>query len=132
MKKTTSKEYIANLNNATKNIPEEKIDEILKDFVGILEKNDCLDLGEVIVDGYKNYYKSQNDISKIKIKSRKKISSQTMEMIVKKFENQIEIEEEIDEKMIGGMIIEIDSHILIDGSIDTKLKNIADSIHIDR
>jgi F0F1-type ATP synthase delta subunit len=126
--KITPKQYAISLYEATENLSENKAKEIIKNFVEVLKQNNDLGIGGKIIKEYYKHYQKQKNISKIKIKSREKISPEIMNGIMKKFENQVEIEEEIDSGIIGGIALEINENLLIDGSINKKLENIRSAI----
>lgn len=126
--KITPKQYAISLYEATENLSETKAEKVIENFVEILKQNNDLAQEEKIITEYYKHYQKQKNISKIKIKSREKVSPDIMNRIMKKFENQIEIEEEFDSNLIGGISLEIDERILIDGSINKKLDNIKNAI----
>ncbi|NOQ67807.1 hypothetical protein GQ568_00005, partial [Patescibacteria group bacterium] len=66
----------------------------------------------------------EKNISKIEIISNEKINPEILNKIIQKFKKQIEIEEKIDESLVGGMIIKIDDSLLIDGSVKRKLEDL--------
>ena len=122
--KITPKQYAISLYETTKNVDEFKIEKRIKNFVGILKKNNDLSLANKIVDEYNKYHRSLKNISKIEITSSDKLNSEILNKIIQKFENQIEVEEKIDASLINGIMIKIDDDVLIDGSIKRKLENL--------
>lgn len=126
--KITPRQYAISLYEVTENLSETKTEKVIARFVAILKQNNALTLEDKIITEYYKHYQKQKNISKIKIKSREKVSPDIMNRIIKKFENQIELEEEFDDKMIGGISLEINEHFLIDGSINKKLENIRSAI----
>ena len=122
--KITPKQYAISLYETTKNVDKFRAGERIKNFVNILKKNNDLSLANKIKDEYNKYYRNQKNISKIEIASNAKLSSETLNKIIQKFKNQIEVEEKIDKSLINGVVIKINDDILIDGSVKRKLDNL--------
>ncbi len=122
--KITPKQYAISLYESTKNVDQVEIDKRIKRFIDILKKNNDLSLVDKIVDRFHECYREEKNISKIKITSGAKIDSVTLNKIIHKFNNQIEVEEKIDKSLIGGMVIKINDDTLIDGSVKRKLKDL--------
>lgn len=127
--KITPKQYAISLYETTKNAPKDEVPKLAANFVKLLQLNNSLSMADKIIDEYYRYYRKQKGISKIKITSSEKLPAEAINNIVKHFSNQIEMEENVDERLIGGVTIEIDDNVLIDGSVRKKLeilkKNIA-------
>ena len=122
--KITPKQYAISLYETTKNVDKFRAGERIKNFVNILKKNNDLSLANKIKDEYNKYYRNQKNISKIEIASNAKLSSETLNKIIQKFKNQIEVEEKIDKSLIDGVVIKINDDVLIDGSVKRKLDNL--------
>ena len=122
--KITPKQYAISLYESTKKVDELEIEKRIKKFIDILKRNNNLSLIDKIIEKYYEHYRSERNISKIEITSNKKIDPEILNKIIHKFKKQIEIEEKIDESLIGGMIIKIDNSLLIDGSIKRKLEEL--------
>lgn len=126
--KITPKQYAISLYESTKKVDELEIEKRIKKFIDILKRNNNLSLIDKIIEKYYEHYRSEKNISKIEITSNKKIDPEILNKIIHKFKKQIEIEEKIDESLIGGMIIKIDDSLLIDGSIKRKLEELKKNI----
>ncbi|MCK4799474.1 ATP synthase F1 subunit delta [Candidatus Parcubacteria bacterium] len=126
--KITPKQYAISLYESTKKVDELEIEKRIKKFIDILKRNNNLSLIDKIIEKYYEHYRSERNISKIEITSNKKIDPEILNKIIHKFKKQIEIEEKIDESLIGGMIIKIDDSLLIDGSIKRKLEELKKNI----
>lgn len=120
----TPKQYAIGLYEATKDLPKNKTEEVIKKLVKILKDNKHLGLEEKIIEEYNRHLRKQKNITQIKIRSNKKISTDVMNNIVKKFDGQVEIIEAEDKNMIGGIILEVNENTLIDGSVNRKLASI--------
>ena len=126
--KITPKQYAISLYETTKNVDKFRAGERIKNFVNILKKNNDLSLANKIKDEYNKYYRNQKNISKIEIVSNAKLSSETLNKIIQKFKNQIEVEEKIDKSLIDGIVIKINDDVLIDGSVRRKLEDLKKSL----
>lgn len=122
--KITPKQYAISLYESTKKVDEVEIEKRIKNFIDILKKNNNLSLINKIIEKYYEHYRTEKNISKIKITSNEKIDSEILNKIIQKFKKQIEIEEKINKSLIGGMIIKIDNSLLIDGSVRRKLEDL--------
>ena len=122
--KITPKQYAISLYETTKNVDSFKEEERVKNFVGILKKNNDLSLANKIKDEYNKYHREQRNISRIEITSSDKLDSKILNKIIQKFENQIEVEEKIDKSLIGGIVVKVDDDVLIDGSVRRKLEDL--------
>ncbi|MFA7169816.1 MAG: F0F1 ATP synthase subunit delta [Candidatus Paceibacterota bacterium] len=127
--KITPKQYAISLYEITKNAKNEEAEELVKSFVKLLRLNNSLSLEKRIVEEYYTYYRKQKGISKLKIRSGEKLSPEIVSSIVKHFSGQVELEEEIDESLIGGIAVEINDDTLIDGSVRKKLRNLRETIN---
>ena len=126
--KITPKQYAISLYETTKNVDKFRAGERIKNFVNILKKNNDLSLANKIKAEYNKYYRNQKNISKIEIISNAKLSSETLNKIIQKFKNQIEVEEKTDKSLIDGIVIKINDDVLIDGSVRRKLEDLKKSL----
>lgn len=126
--RTTPKQYAISLYEATKEVPKEEAAQFVENFVKLLRANNDLSLGKKIITEYENYYRKQKGISKLRITSSEKLSSEAINGIVRHFSKQVELEEKVDESLIGGITLQIDDDILIDGSVKKKLESVRKAI----
>ena len=122
--KITPKQYAISLYESTIKVDKVQAEQRIKKFIKILQKNNDLSLIDKIIQQYYKYYRSQRNISKIEVSSAKKLNTEILNKLVQKFNNQIEIEETVDESLIGGIVLKIDDNILLDGSVKKKLENL--------
>lgn len=125
----TPKQYAIGLYEATNQLPKEKAVKVIERFVEILKRNNHLKMETKIIEEYNKHLQKSKNITRIRIKSREKVSADIMNKIIKKFEDQVEIVEEENPEMIGGISLEINENTLIDGSIDRKLSEIKNIIN---
>lgn len=126
--KITPKQYAMALYESTKNVGGTELEKRIKNFTAILKKNNALSSADKIIQQYYKYYRTKKNISKIEVASSQKLGSETLNKILEKFSKQVEIEEKIDQSLIGGIMIKIDENTLIDGSVKRKLEDLKKSL----
>jgi ATP synthase F1 delta subunit len=127
--RTTPKQYAISLYEASKNASKEEMDGLVTNFVRLLRWSNNLSLADKIINEYHKYYRTQKGIAKLRITSSEELDSKTVSGIVKHFSKQVELEEAIDPDLIGGIILEIDDDVRIDGSIRKKLETLHEAIN---
>jgi F-type H+-transporting ATPase subunit delta len=118
--KKSNRQYAKALYEATLGVKEQQLDEMLKKFAGILVRDRKLKQSEAIIAEFVKYSKKQDGVMEIKIKSARALSHATIGNIKKMLGEKIESVEEIDNSLLGGVVIESDDEIL-DASIKTQL-----------
>ncbi len=104
-----------------------ELHETLKGLISILIKKGRS--GEIIntLEMYNELVKKHNNIIDAKIVSSVKLSEERIEQIKDKLSNnlnkEVQVEVEIDESLIGGLLIRVDGRI-IDGTIKKRLEDI--------
>lgn len=126
--KITPKQYAVSLYELTKDASNEESAELIKNFVNLLRFDNNLSMEKRIVEEYQTYCRKQKGISKLRIHSAEKLSPSIVSGIVKHFAGQVEIEEEVDPDLIGGIAVEINDDTLIDGSVRKKLNDLRKTI----
>jgi F-type H+-transporting ATPase subunit delta len=126
--KTTPKQYAISLYEASKGASKAEMDELVSNFVKLLRYDNNLSLGDKIIEEFQSYYRAQKGIAKLRITSSAKLDSKTVSGIVKHFSQQVELEEAVDESLIGGIVLEIDDDTRIDGSVKKKLETLKQNI----
>lgn len=122
--KITPKQYAISLYESTTKIDKIQAEKRIGNFIKILIKNNDLSLIDKIIQQYYKYYRNQRNITKIEVSSAKKLNPEILNKLIQKFHNQIEIEETVDESLIGGIVLRIDDNLLLDGSVKRKLENL--------
>ena len=125
--KITPKQYAVALFESTRHLPEKEIDKIIKNFAGVLKKNNDLSLGEKIIGEYQNYCRREKDIAKIQITASEKIGGDIINILTQKLGQAVEIEQKADKGLIGGAVVRMND-ILIDGSVRKKLERLRESV----
>jgi F-type H+-transporting ATPase subunit delta len=113
MKKANLKQYAKLLYEITETSRDYQ--KALADFVRLLEKKRLIYKVENIIAEYEKYYNQEKGITKIKVVTAKKIERALLGKL-RKLGKKIEIEESVDEEILGGARFEIEGKI-IDGSI---------------
>ena len=130
--KITARQYAKTLYELTKDKNHEEINGIISQLVDIFRKNSQLRLKNDIIKRYEEIYNQEKRIISAKVFSRKKLDGEMekeiSEFIKKKYKaEKVEIENNIDESIKGGIIIRIGDEVL-DGSLDRKLKELKSAL----
>jgi len=130
--KITARQYAKTLYELTKDKNHEEINGIISQLVDIFRKNSQLRLKNDIIKRYEEIYNQEKRIISAKVFSRKKLDGEMekeiSEFIKKKYKaEKVEIENNIDEGIKGGIIIRIGDEVL-DGSLDRKLKELKSAL----
>lgn len=123
MKKRTNRQYAQILYNALDGIKEKEREEVLKNFIALLAHERKLTHAEKIIAEFIDFSKQKEGIENIKITVAREISNRTLEEIKNNFGSKVEAKVEVNEDILGGIIIETKDKIL-DGSLKTQLKNL--------
>jgi F-type H+-transporting ATPase subunit delta len=113
-------------------LEEGAIENLLKNFVKILVKNNDLSKAKKIEIEFNKIWNKKKGIVDANIISAKKTDQETLEIIenyIKKISGSpnVNMQEEIDKDMIGGIIIKYEDKIL-DGSLRTSLKTLKEKL----
>jgi len=123
MKKRTNRQYAQILYSALDGVKEKGREEVLKNFVALLVRERKLTHAEKIIAEFVDFSKQKEGIENIKITVAREINNRTLEEIKKNFGSKVEAKVEVDENILGGIIVETKDKIL-DGSLKTQLKNL--------
>lgn len=126
--KISPKQYAISLYEATKGASKDEAEKLIESFVKVLRFNNDLSKEKRIIEEYYAHCRKQKGIAKLRVRSSEKLSPAIVSGIVKHFAGQVEIEEEIDPGLIGGIAIEINDDTLIDGSVKKKLQDLKEAI----
>lgn len=128
--KIRAKKYAGLLYEITKDKNEAEANKVIADFVRLLSHKKALRFKQQIIDAFGKYYNQAEKIAEVIVYSAKGLDPKEEDKlaeIIKKIKevDQVEVRQEIDEKLIGGIKIRIDD-IFLDASLKsqlTKLKN---------
>lgn len=127
--RTTPKQYAISLFEASKGATKEEMDGLIINFIRLLRQNNDFSLANKIIEEYAKHYRAEKGIARLKVTSSEKLGSDEVSDIVKHFQRQVELEEAVDPSLVGGIILEIDDDIRIDGSVRHKLAILKESIN---
>jgi F-type H+-transporting ATPase subunit delta len=119
------KKFAIALYEATRNLSGKDLEGVLSSFVNLLNEKHKLKSADKIIAEFIKYAKKQEGIMDITISSARELDNKVIEEIKKIFGKQTESVENIDENLLGGVVIKTDD-VIFDGSIKTqlvKLKN---------
>jgi len=121
MKKRTNKQYAQILWDSTLGAKGKDLEEILKNFVLLLVKEQKFKQTDKIIVEFEKYAKKQSGIVEIEVTTASEIGNKTLSEIKKVFGDKVEAENKIDKSILGGVIVKTEDKIL-DGSLKTQLK----------
>ena len=117
--------------NILKNVLDNKVENEFLHFLFVLIDNDRFQDLEDIVDSYQYYLNEKKKECNAKIFTKYNLLDEEIENIRKKlqmhFNKKINIEQIVDENLIGGIIINIDGKV-IDGSIISQMHDLKNEL----
>jgi ATP synthase F1 delta subunit len=130
--KITVNQYAKSLYAATKDKSQKEMDGLISSLVKILAKNRQIKLSSKISKKFQEISNKENGIVEALVVSARKLDEKTLKNIEsfvkdKYAAKKIVLENKIDEKIKGGMIIQIGDEIL-DGSIANQLKMLKNNL----
>jgi len=123
MKKRTNKQYAQILWEATKGVKEKDLEEVVKNFLLLLIKEQKFKQANKIINEFIGYAKKQDGIMEIEIITASEITKATLDNISKVFGHKVEATAKIDKNILGGVIVKTEDKIL-DGSLKTQLRQL--------
>lgn len=106
-------------------------DKLLLNFMKVLVDNDRISLIQAISLAYKDILDDLNKVMKVTVISKQPLTKTNLNKIAKKlnakYNRKIEIEEEIDENIVGGFKIEFEGNV-IDETINKQLEDFKASL----
>jgi len=123
--KITSTQYAQALFEAVAETSPKDHDAVLDNFVRILAQNGDLGKFEEIDAGFRKLKLASEGIKEAEVTVAKQIeiNSSMMQSLNEIIGNKVEIKKQIDESIIGGVVVRVDD-TLIDASIKTQLNNL--------
>ncbi len=130
--KITVNQYAKSLYAATKEKSQKEIADVVSNFVAILSKNRQVKLFPKISKKFEEIWNKENGIAKVEIVSMEKLNEKILKSIEKFIEKKYPVKKVIlnnivDEKIMGGIIIKVGDEIL-DGSVLRQLRNLKTSL----
>lgn len=130
MSKISPQQYAQSLLEASQEVPQEKISNLVKTFLKVLLKKNDFKKAEKIVLILENLIKKEKGICPVELilpfplGQEKIILVKELTRILKQ---KVALKERINPDLIGGFILKFDD-VLIDGSIKRKLENLKQKI----
>ncbi len=129
--KYSAKQYAEALYDLTKEKDKEEIKKIISKFVIELRDNNDAGLADKILWQFENVYNQKEGLQKVEITSAQKLNDSLKKQIVKIFAEstgkEIEMEENIDEALIGGFRAKV-GDILLDNSVRNRLQTLKNKL----
>ncbi len=117
--------------NILNNVLENKVENEFLHFLFVLIDNDRFQNLDDIVDSYQYYLNELKKESNAKIFTKYNLLDEELEIIRKKlqmhFNKKINIEQILDENLVGGIIIHVDGKV-VDGSILNQMHNLKNEL----
>jgi F-type H+-transporting ATPase subunit delta len=127
MPKQTNLQFAKALYEVTKDLPETKISEVIKEFFLVLQKNNKLNKINYIIDEFVKYSKKQAGIKTVVVETTYPADQDLLNEIKKVFGPDAEISQIINKNLLGGVKIKVDDTIF-DGSLKTQLSKLKQSL----
>ena len=124
-------QYAELLSSPDISIGERKVPEYVMSFTELLCENGRIKLFGECVSEYEKMYRAVSLVSTAKVTSAVELTAEEKQKLTEKLEklcgHGVVAEYETDKNVIGGLVVRMDD-ILIDGSVETKLKQIKEVI----
>ncbi|MCK5415902.1 ATP synthase F1 subunit delta [Candidatus Parcubacteria bacterium] len=125
--KINSKQYALALYEIAKDKKKNEIELMIKNLVNVLIANNDISKVDEIMNEFDKVWNYKEGVVDTTVLSAKKLDEKTLELLNKYLLGKLEIKKvdiitDIDEKLLGGVILKYGDKIL-DGSIKTKLNN---------
>lgn len=123
MKKQSNLQFAKALYQVTKDLPKDKLPEVVKQFFVTLQKYNKLKKIDYIVEEFIKYSKKQSGIKTIEVETVSELDKKTKSKIEKVFGEDSEITEKINKDLLGGIKIKVDD-MVYDASLKTQLNKL--------
>ena len=133
--KIKPKQYAVALYETLLGLSDKEANVVIGKFVALLQQRNILRLAPQIIKQFKKYADDKEGVVDLKIKTSHKSTEKTISEIKKVLPDLIEkdikkvnVVEEIDEKLLGGFILECDDFVF-DSSLKNKLKVLKNNLN---
>lgn len=120
-KKNTISEYARALYEITRDLKGSELKKALESFTHLLYKHSMLKKSGAILNAFESHAKKKEGRISITVTTARDLDDRTLEEIKKSFGTDVEAKTEVDEKLLGGLIVRTDDTIL-DASLRTQLR----------
>ena len=121
--KLSAQSYGKVLYELTKDAAAKEMDKIIEQYILFLAREQMLNKIQYIIKEFVDYAKEKNGISQLKITSARSLPQSEIDNIAKHFGKKVEASVEVDEEILGGVVIKNKNKIL-DASLKTQLKKL--------
>ncbi len=129
MKKQSNLQFAKALYEVTKDLPEAKVPEVIKQFFLVLQKNNKLNKINYIIDEFIKYSKKQMGIKTVNVETVHPADQELLGKIKKVFGQDAEISQTINKNLLGGIKIKVDDTIY-DSSLKTQFSKLKESLTV--
>ncbi len=123
MKKQSNLQFAKALYQVTKDLPKDKLPEVIKQFFVVLQKYNKLKKIDYIIEEFERYSKKQSGIKTIEVETVNELDKKIKSKIEKVFGEDSEITEKINKNLLGGIKIKVDDTVY-DASLKTQLNKL--------
>ncbi len=123
MQKILPLQYAKILHTLTIGLSGKELEKHISDFVALLHKNQSLNKIPYIIKDFEIYSAKMQGSEKATIKSARELSDSTIEEIKKFLSLKGEVKTKIDEKILGGTVVEVGNKIF-DASLKTQINKL--------
>lgn len=121
------RQYAQALYESLKEVKEDEVDLVFKNFYSILLRNNDLKLINKIIEKIEEIDKEERGVMEVEVTGAKEIDKDLVSKLRNLIGKKTEIKEKVDPSLIGGLKIQIND-LLIDGSIKAKLNKLKQSL----
>lgn len=122
--KYNPRQYAKALYESLKDVKEDEIDSVFRNFYAILLRNNDLKLINKIIEKIEEIDKEERGVVEVEVTGVKEIDKEKIRNIIGE---KAEIKQKIDPTLIAGLKIQIND-LLIDGSLKAKLNKLRQSL----
>lgn len=127
MKKSSPRQFAVALYEATAGAKKDDVEHIVANFSAMLAKGRQLKLADKIIEELVNYAKEKDGVVRINITTATKMDEKIINSIKNVFGKKVETTENIDESILGGLIVRT-KDMIFDASIKTQLIKLKQSL----
>lgn len=120
-------QYAKVLYELTKDTKGKELERAVQIFIAFLREEQVLSKASYIMDAFERYAKEQQGVVQLKVTSARPLPKKQLDAIKKTFGKSTEVETEIDESLIGGVVVRTANRIL-DVSMKTQLQKMKSSL----
>jgi F-type H+-transporting ATPase subunit delta len=127
MKRNSPRQFAVALYEATAGAKKDDIEHIVANFSAMLAKGRQLKLADKIIEELVSYAKEKDGLVRINITTATKMDEKIINSIKSVFGKKVETTENIDESILGGLIVRT-KDVIFDASIKTQLIKLKKSL----